>query len=101
MFVSWFWDLFMRSPKLVCVFRSLLVFRNQHCENRRQQHENERLDKSDKHFQKIKGNRQNWRQPWDHGGHRLQNTLARINVSEQPETERDWPEQNRNHFKPS
>src|SRR5947207_4800187 len=58
-FFSWFCDLVVRSRKSVRVLRSLLVFCNQHCENRSQQHENERLHKSHEHFQEIEWNWQN------------------------------------------
>src|SRR5581483_755453 len=47
--------------KSVRMLRSLLVLCNQHCENRSQQHENERLYKSNEHLQKIERNWQNWR----------------------------------------
>src|SRR5690242_5383638 len=77
-------------PKLVRVLRSLLMFGNQHGENRAQKHENEGLHKPDKHLEKVKRNGQDWRQPWNHGRHRLENTFARVNISEQPETESYW-----------
>src|SRR6516164_1273415 len=74
----------------VCVFRSLLVFCNQHGENGGQQHENERLHESDKHLQKIKRNRQNWRKPRNHRRHRFENAFTGVNISEQSKTQRDW-----------
>src|SRR6266436_9696893 len=75
--------------KSVRVLRSLLVFCNQHCENRSQQHENERLHKSYEHLEEIERNRQDRRQPWIHRGHRFENAFAGINISEQSKTERD------------
>src|SRR4051812_24385976 len=83
------------------MLRCLLVFCDQHCKNRSQQHENERLHKSHEHFEEVKRNRQDWRKPWDHRGHRLKNAFASINISEQSKTERDRPKQNRDDFKPS
>src|SRR5438876_9482024 len=46
------------AEKSVRVLRTLLMFCNQHSENRSQQHENERLHKSHKHFEEIEWNRQ-------------------------------------------
>src|SRR5437762_3984182 len=96
------------SLALVCdlekstrVLRSLLVFCDQHCKNRCKQHENERLHKSHEYFEEIERNRQDWRQPWDHRGHRLKNAFAGINISEQTKTERNRPKQNRDYFKPA
>src|SRR4029077_19279663 len=68
---------------------------------RSQQHENECLHKSHEHLEEIERNRQNRRQPWDHRGHRLENAFARVNVSKQSKAERDWSEQDRDHFKPA
>src|SRR6266516_6899975 len=70
----------------VRVFLSLFMFRNQHRENRRQEHKNQRLYKSHQHFQEIKWNRQDGREPWIHGRHCFQNAFAGINVTEQSET---------------
>src|SRR6478736_8741810 len=89
------------AEKSVRVLRSLLVFCNQHCENRSQQHENERLHKSHEHFEEIERNRQDWRQPRNHRRHRLKNAFAGINISEQSKTERDRSKQNRDYFKPA
>src|SRR5438045_2427478 len=89
-FFSWFCDLVVRSRKSVRVLRSLLVFCNQHCENRSQQHENERLHKSHEHFEEIERNRQDRRQPRNHRGHRLENAFASIDVPEQSKAERNW-----------
>src|SRR5947208_5593452 len=77
------------------------MFRNQDRENRRQEHENQRLHKSHQHFQKIKWNRQDRRETWIHGRHRFENAFAGINVPEQSKAKRDWSKQNRDHFKPS
>src|SRR6266516_4671084 len=77
------------------------MFCNQHCENRSQQHENERLHKSHEHFEEIERNRQDWRQPWDHRGHRLENAFAGINISEQSKTERNRSKYDRDDFEPS
>src|SRR5262249_37282390 len=87
--------------KSVCLLRSPLVFCNQHCENRSQQHENERLNKSYKHFEEIKRNRQDRRQPRHHRGHRLENAFAGINISEQSKTERNRSKYDRYHLEPA
>src|SRR5262249_58203514 len=71
------------------------------CENRSQQHENERLHKSHEHLEEIKRNRQDRRQPRAHRGHRLENAFASINVSEQSKTERNGSKYNRNHLEPA
>src|SRR6266436_4633036 len=89
------------AEKSVRVLRSLLMFCNQHCENRSQQHENERLHKSHKHFEEIERHRQDWRQPRDHRGHRVKNACAGINISKQSKTERDRSKYNGDHFKPA
>src|SRR5207249_10881383 len=83
------------------MLRSLLVLCDQHGENRSQQHENERLHKSHEHFEEIERNRQDWRQPWDHRGHRLKNAFAGINISEQSKTERNRSKYNRDDFQPT
>src|SRR6266436_5117827 len=103
--IIFFW-LVLRSrheivEKSVRVLRSLLVFCNQHCENRSQQHKNERLYKSHEHFEEIERNRQDWRQPRNHRGHRFENAFAGINISKQSETERDRSKYNGNHFEPA
>src|SRR5262245_13354412 len=87
--------------KSMRVFRSLLVFCNQHCENRSQQHENERLHKSHEHLEEIKRNRQDWRQPRGHRGHCFENAFAGINISEQSKTKRNWSKYNRDHLEPA
>src|SRR6266481_5105822 len=89
------------AEKSVRVLRSLLVFCNQHCENRSQQHENERLHKSYEHLEEIERNRQDRRQPWIHRGHRFENAFAGINISKQSKTERDRSKHDRDHFEPA
>src|SRR6059058_4270163 len=89
------------AEKSVRMLRSLLVLCDQHCENRSQQHENERLHKSHEHFEEIEGNWQDWRQQWDHRGHRFENAFAGINISKQSKTERDRSKHDRDHFEPA
>src|SRR6266404_4445235 len=83
------------------MLRSLLVLCDQHCENRSQKHENERLHKSHEHFEEIEGNWQDRREPWIHGRHCFENAFAGINISEQSKTERDRSKHNRDHFEPA
>src|SRR5258705_3231617 len=81
----------------VCRLR-LLTFglANQKCEHRSQQHEDQRLDHTNKQLQKIERYRQQPAQAWYQIGHRVQHVLAGECIAVETETQGDWAEQNRN-----
>jgi len=75
-----------------------LVLADQQGENGSEEHEDHGLDKTDKHFEEIKGNRQQPAKAGDKFAHSLEHVFASKDVSVESEAERDGPEQDRDEF---
>src|SRR4029077_20231590 len=69
--------------------------------NSGQQHKDQGLDEPHQDFQKVKRNRKQPGQIWDHARHHVENTFARVNVSKQTKAERNRPEKNSDDFQPT
>src|SRR4029077_5908467 len=77
------------------------MLRNQERENIDQKHKDQGLDEPHQDFQKVKRNRKQPGQIWDHVRHHVENTFARVNVSKQTKAERNRPKKNPDDFQPT
>src|ERR1051326_124288 len=96
-----------KPPKFSMVgsFVPFLVLANQHGENRRQQHEHERLNDSYEQFHEIKRHRNDHarerfrpRRLFYQIGHRFQHVFAGENISIKPKAEGNRTKENRKHL---
>src|SRR5882762_8686767 len=85
---------------LMMRFMPFVVFTNQQCEHRSQQHENQGLHDTYQKLHEIKRDRNNDRAnpARNQIRHGLQHVFTRENIAEQPKAKRDRAKQNRNYF---
>src|SRR5690349_720455 len=79
-------------------FVSFFVLTNEHCEHGGQQHEHQRLNKSNEQFHEVKWN---WQQPAEMRHqlrHRFQHVFAGENISVETKAQRNRAEENREDF---
>src|SRR3954471_2573730 len=80
----------------------IMMLRNQESEDGRQQHENQRLHKTDQHLEEVERNRDNPGKELSAAvRHRFQHDLTGVNVTEKSEAERDRAEENRHNLEPA